>query len=342
MKKALSVLLALVLLALPMTVGAYAVPLSDGNTKLNRTFVNGKYGDYDYVSFSPVKGEDDDVKYPLMVWLHGRNSGGYPRAQLERYEFSNWASDEYQSRFENAGGCFLLCPRAAVGSKNEWDNSNRAALKEIIDTFIAENAGHIDASRVYIAGYSTGGSMVWNMLTAYPGFFAAGLPLAAITQPTATGLAKLKDTSVWIFTSDIDPYIINETDDVRPNFEYLCGVSNRPEELRMTSFTEAFFADGTKKMEGDTPADDAEHYIWESVTYDMFMDDGTTPYKCATTVDSKGETITFTPGQALITWLSRQTNEKAPSSAASLLQRISLFFQRLMKLIREMYSFLLG
>lgn len=342
MKKLFALLLALTLFALPLTITSLAAPLSDGTAALNRQFQNGKYGSYDYVCFSPVKGEDDAVKYPLMVWLHGRNSGGYARAQLERYEFSNWASDEYQARFENAGGCFLLCPRAAVGSKNEWDNSNRADLKAIIDDYIARNADHIDVTRVYIAGYSTGGSMVWNMLTAYPGFFAAGLPLAAITQPALSGLQKLKDTSVWIFTSDNDPYIINETGDVRPNFDYLCGVSNRPEGLRMTSFTEAFYADGTKKMEGSKVADDAEHYIWESATYDMFMADGTTPYKCATTINAKGETITFTPGQALITWLSQQTNLKAGSAATTLLQRLTLFFNRIAQFIREMFSFLRG
>ena len=342
MKKTAAILLAMVMFLLPLSVSAFAIPLADGTTKLNKQFQNGKYGDYDYVYFSPVKGEDDAVRYPLMVWLHGRNSGGYQRAQLERYEFSNWASDEYQARFENAGGCFLLCPRAAVGDKNEWDNSKKSDLKAIIDAFISLNADHIDTSRVYIAGYSTGGTMVWNMLSAYPGFFAAGLPLAAISQPTTSGLNKLTDTSVWIFTSDDDPYIINETDDVRPNFDYLCGLSNRRDGLRMTSFTEAFFADGTKKMDGGKVADDAEHYIWESVTYDMFMADGVMPYKCATTVDADGNTLTFTPGDALITWLSRQTNEKAAGARTNVLTRLSLFFQRLMKLIREMYSFLLG
>ncbi|MBQ6067838.1 MAG: prolyl oligopeptidase family serine peptidase [Clostridia bacterium] len=342
MKKMISVILACLLLALPLCVTAYALPLSDGTAKLNRQFQNGRYGDYDYVFFSPVKGEDDPVKYPLTVWLHGRNSGGYPRAQLERYAFSNWASDEYQARFENAGGCFLLCPRASVGDKNEWDNGKKGDLKAIIDGFIAQNADHIDTSRVYLAGYSTGGTMVWNMLTAYPGFFAAGLPLAAIGQPTASGLKKLTDVSVWVFTSDNDPYIINETGDVKPNFDYLCGVSHRPDGLRMTSFTEAFFADGTKKTDGGKLADDAEHYIWESVTYDMFMEDGVTPYKCATTIDADGNVLTFSPGQALIAWLSRQTNEKADNGKVSLLTRLSLFFKRLMQLIREMYSFILG
>ena len=42
----------------------------------------------------------------------------------------------------------------------------------------------------------------------------------------------------------------------------------------MSSFSQAVFADGTKKMDGDKLADDAEHYIWESVTYDMFMASG--------------------------------------------------------------------
>ena len=342
MKKSLSLLLSLLLLALTLSSAAYALPLADGTAALNRQFKNGQYGDYDYVYFSPVKDGVDETKYPLMVWLHGRNSGGYARAQLERYEFSNWASDEYQARFENAGGCFLLAPRAAVGDKNEWDNSNRADLKAIIDEFIAQNSANVDVSRVYIAGYSTGGSMVWNMLTAYPGFFAAGLPLAAITQPTVSGLNKLTDTSVWIFTSDNDPYIINETDDVKPNFDYLCGISNRPEGLRMTSFSQAVFADGTKKMDGNKPADDAEHYIWESVTYDMFMADGVTPYRYATTVNDQGEKITFTPGCALIEWLSRQTNGTGGAAKTDLLTRLRLFFQRLLKLIREMYSFLLG
>ena len=182
MKKGLSLLLSLLLLLLTLSSAAYAAPLADGTAALNRQFLNGQHGGYDYVYFSPVKEETDATKYPLMVWLHGRNSGGYARAQLERYEFSNWASDEYQARFENAGGCFLLAPRAAVGDKNEWDNSNRADLKAIIDEFIAQNSANVDVSRVYIAGYSTGGSMVWNMLTAYPGFFAAGLPLADLSM----------------------------------------------------------------------------------------------------------------------------------------------------------------
>lgn len=340
MKKLFSFLLAVLLVFSCSINCALALPLSSGNRKLNNQFEDGRYRSYDYVNFSPVKGENDTEKYPLTVWLHGKGSGKFARAQLQWYEFCNWSSDEYQARFENAGGCFLLAPRAQ-SRDNSWDQERTSDLKAIIDDFIAQNAEHIDTSRVYIAGYSTGGSMVWNMLTAYPGFFAAGVPLAAITQPTLSGLQKLKDTSVWIFVSDNDPYIITESSDVLPNFDYLCGITNRPENTRLTRFSEAFFADGTKQMNGDKPADDAEHYIWECATYDMFMEDGITPYYCAETIDANGNELTFSPGNALITWLSQQTNEKTDETKKlDFFARIKLFFDRILKLIREMFSFM--
>lgn len=340
MKKIIALILCVLTLLPFVLTSAGAIGLSEGKAKLDRQFKNGVYSnDYDYVYFSPVKEEDDTQKYPLLVWLHGMNSGTFARAQLQWYEFSNWASDEYQARFVNAGGCFLLAPRAAGSSLNSWDGTMRSDLKKIIDSFIEKNKDHIDTSRIYIAGYSTGGSMVWEMVTAYPKFFAAALPLAAITQPTITGLNKLTDVSLWIFTSDNDPYIINETSDVMPNFEYLAEISNRPDGLRLTHFSDARFADNTKKYEDGKLADDAEHYIWEAVTYDMFMDDGVTPYVFATTIDSEGNEIEMTtPGIGVIDWLSRQTNEQSDGEKIGFFAKIRLFFDRLGKFFRELFS----
>lgn len=317
-----------------------ALSILNGDRKLNNQFEDGRYGNYDYVYFSPVEDEADATKYPLTVWLHGKGSGKFARAQLQWYEFCNWSSDEYQARFENAGGCFLLAPRAQ-SLDNSWDQERTSTLKAIIDDFIALNSDHIDTGRIYIAGYSTGGSMVWNMLTAYPGYFAAGMPIAAITQPTLAGLEKLKNTPVWVFASDQDPYIITESGDILPNFQYLAGITSCPADVRLTRFTEAFFADGTKKTDGDKIAVDAEHYIWECVTYDMFMADGTTPYVCATTVDADGNELTFTPGDAVITWLSCQTNEKTEEQKKlSFIEKIKLFFERIINFFHELFSFM--
>ncbi len=340
MKKILCVVMVVIIISTGFIIPAFALPLSFGTRKLNNQFEDGRYGSYDYVYFSPVEDEDDTTKYPLTVWLHGKGSGKFARAQLQWYEFCNWSSDEYQVRFENAGGCFLLAPRAQA-YENSWDQERTSSLKAIIDDFVALNSDHIDTSRIYIAGYSTGGSMVWNMLTAYPGYFAAGMPIAAITQPTLAGLEKLKNTPVWVFASDQDPYIITESGDILPNFRYLAGITNCPADVRLTRFTEAFFADGTKKTDGDKIAVDAEHYIWECVTYDMFMADGTTPYVCASTVDADGNELTFTPGEAVISWLSKQSlASETVNKQFSFFRRIILFFERLFAMIREMFSFM--
>ena len=81
---------------------ASAIPIISSIRKLNNQFEDGRYSIYDYVYFSPVDGEDDAVKYPLTIWLHGKGSGKFARAQLQWYEFCNWSSDNYQARFENA------------------------------------------------------------------------------------------------------------------------------------------------------------------------------------------------------------------------------------------------
>lgn len=341
MKKLLVLILSLLMLCAPLTAGA--VSYFDGTTALNAQFVNGTFNGYDYVSFSPVKA-NDSTKYPLLVWLHGMRSGTYARQQLSWYEFSNWASDEYQARFQNAGGCFLLAPRAAKSMNNSWDEEPAADLKALIDDYISKNAANVDVNRIYIAGYSTGGTCVWDMLTAYPGFFAAGLPLAAIDVPNRVELKKLKDTSVWVMTSDHDPYIINETSDVRPEFDYLCSISNRPEGLRMTSFSEAFFANFTKKTEVRDMVEyvtaDAEHYIWEAFTYDMFMWDRTTPYVCATTIDADGKTVSITdPEDGIIRWLSQQTrNEEGKvQEKLSFWDRIKDFFLRIINFFNNLF-----
>ena len=116
MKKIVSVFLSLfmlVLSALPVS----AISISEGNGALNEQMLDGQHGSQDYVYFSPVKGNSDSTKYPLLVWLHGAMSGYQKREQLGSYKFSNWASDEYQARFENAGALSIkVCKFFSVQS----------------------------------------------------------------------------------------------------------------------------------------------------------------------------------------------------------------------------------
>lgn len=115
---------------------ASAEQLSVGNDVLDARFLDGECpGELDYVYYQPEAKKG--VKYPLVIWLHGAKSGDKPRAQLEWYRFSNWASKEYQSRFENAGGAYLLAPRSSKDPAHNWYDAITGDLKATIDYFIS-------------------------------------------------------------------------------------------------------------------------------------------------------------------------------------------------------------
>ena len=323
MKKIISIAMCILMIMpfVSMGFGASAESLSIGNDVLDSWFLDGECpGELDYVYYKPeTKG---DAKYPLMIWLHGAKSGDSPRAQLEWYRFSNWASPEYQSRFKNADGAFLLAPRSSKDITHNWYETGCASLKATIDYFISVNKDKIDTSRIYISGYSTGGSMVWHMVTRYPDFFAAAMPIASLYNPTAGEIAKLSNTSIWMFNCDKDFYASATTSMAQATFDYLQEITNRPEGIRLTAFTEAVWPSNTKQN-----AHDKEHYIWGAVTNDMFMDSGEQYYH-SRTVDGMGNTIIFERPNGIISWLSLQTNEKtAEDVKLSFFDKIAAFFR---------------
>lgn len=323
MKKIISVLMCALMLVPFISLGltASAESLSIGNDVLDSWFLDGECpGKLDYVYYAPET--EEGTKYPLMIWLHGAKSGDSPRAQLDWYRFSNWASPEYQSRFANAGGAFLLAPRSSKDITHNWYDTICADLKATIDYFISLYADKIDTSRIYISGYSTGGSMVWHMVTKYPDFFAAAMPIASLYNPTVGEIEKLSNTSIWIFSCDKDFYTSAATPMAKVNFDNLKAVTNRPDGIRLTSFTEAVWASGAKQN-----AYDKEHYIWGAVTNDMFMDSGEQFYY-SKTVDGNGKEITFAVPNGIISWLSLQTNDNTDEGIkASFIDKILAFFR---------------
>lgn len=335
MKKILSVILCIITLmsCVAMSFSASAEILSIGNDVLDSWFLDGKCpGELDYVYFAPET--KPGKKYPLMVWLHGAKSGDKPRAQLEWYRFSNWASPEYQARFKNAGGAFLIAPRSSKDPTHNWYETGCKDLKDTIDYFVSVYKDYIDTSRIYISGYSTGGSMVWHMVTAYPDFFAAAMPIASLYNPTSAQLDKLSNTSIWIFSCDKDFYASAATSVAQTNFDYLKKITNRPQGVRLTAFTEAIWESNVKQN-----AFDKEHYIWGAVTNDMFMNTNEQFYY-SRTVDAAGNKITFEHPNGIISWLSLQTNKKTGSEPnLSVFQKIIAFFRDFINKILGLFGF---
>ena len=301
-KKIIAILLTLSLIAV-YPAGASALSIDDGIEPIKEQFVFGEgpvAGDYsvDYRYFSPVK-ENDSTKYPLVVWLHGMGDGAEDGTQVKKSNIAYWASDEFQSRFEPAGGAFILAARSREEDGVFWSNELIEPLRAAIDEFIEENKANIDLSRIYVGGYSMGGKMTYKMAIAYPELFAAAFPICPAWAPSDEMLEKIKDMPIWITSSRRDP-LVNYYLNVSPTWDRLVEISNVPEDCRFSTLTKVCYEDGT--------ATSSSHHAWFAVNHDMFSaENGAYPYM--TTVNGLGEDVILEYPDGMISWLTSHTSD---------------------------------
>ena len=136
MKRFVSIVLA-VIMVFSVCVSAGAVDLRPQIDELRGKFLPGEgpvAGDYsvEYMYYSPVK-EDDTTKYPLVVWFHGMGDGSYNGKQIDKNYVAFWASEEFQSRFGDVDGAFILAPRSREEYLNFWGTSMVLPARAAID-----------------------------------------------------------------------------------------------------------------------------------------------------------------------------------------------------------------
>lgn len=302
-KKTFTLLLALIcIFTYPMS--SFALSMEGGVDSLKAQFVQGEgpvVGDYsiDYSYYSPVK-KNDTTKYPLVVWLHGMGDGSESGKPVEKSNIAYWSSDEFQARFEPAGGAFILAARSREEDGIYWDNEMLEPLRAAIDDFIAKNKANIDLSRIYVGGYSMGGKMTLKMAVAYPEMFAAAFPICPAWAPSEELIEKsLTDMPIWLTSSTRDP-LVNYYLAVSPTWEKIAAASNIPEECRFSTLTKVCYEDGTKTG--------SSHHAWFAVNHDLFSaENGDYPYM--TTVNGKGEEVKLTYPDGMISWLTSHTSE---------------------------------
>lgn len=345
MKKIISIVLALCM-SLLLVLPAGAVSIEEGTGVLCSEFTKGVGPEVnglaiDYRVFSPVK-EGDSGKYPLVVWLHGMGNGGSEGAQISSSNISYWASDEFQARFTN-GGAFILAARSDETKGVCWNEKTTEPLKAAIDDFIAKNKDNVDLTRIYVGGYSMGGKMTLRMAIAYPEMFAAAFPICPAWVPDTEALSFIKDMPVWITSGKTDP-LVNYYFSVSKTFENLAEISSSPENVRFSTLKKVCFEDGSRCM--------SAHHAWYAVNHDMFSsDNGAYPHM--TTVNGKGEEVTLTYPDGMISWLCSQTSEydgtpsqgngnlSELSGAEGMVAKMSIleFFKTLIDAIIGLFSF---
>lgn len=127
-------------------------------------------------------------KPSLVIYLHGGTSKGNDNEkQMGEPGIDSIANYIKLQRM----GVYFLVPQCP--SDKSWGGPMLSVLKALIDQYIME--GVVDKNNVYIFGGSMGGTGTWSMLSAYPGMFAAAMPVAG--NPTKCDADKVALTPVY-------------------------------------------------------------------------------------------------------------------------------------------------
>lgn len=335
LKKILCVILSVLMLGSVFITTAYAYDPHESYTSIKTKFIDGE-SLLDYCYFSPVKGEDDNLKYPLIVWLHGNKSGDYKRHQLNNCRAGFWACEEAQAQFNN-GGAFIYLPRhetigLTVGDLS-WDGATDI-LKKCVDKFIAENEKNIDKTRIYVGGYSMGGKGAFKQLCNFPGFYAAGFLMSTVYTPLPNEAAALKNTPVWMFNCKGDWKPNLDPASVALFWNELTTNTNVPDRIRHTTFDYAYNMSGSIK-EGDT------HNTWDAVASDLFILGTDKPFEGMHTVDGNGNNVEIKYPEGFLYWLNSQhLEEDTPHviPGISIIDKILGFFHMIINFFRNLFK----
>lgn len=151
---------------------------------------------------------------PLLVFLHGAGERGDDN-ELTLNSVSPFAAN-YSLDFEKYGA-YILVPQCATDHQwvdTPWVNGSfdrskvkisihLSAAKELIDETVEKYS--IDRNRIYIMGCSMGGFGTWDMISRFPDYFRAAMPICGSSDPN--DIDKIKHIPIWTFHGDADPSV---------------------------------------------------------------------------------------------------------------------------------------
>lgn len=138
----------------------------------------------------------------LVVYLHGGSSKGNDNEKQLLEPGTDSIARYLEAHGINAIFLIPQCP-----TDKSWGGPMNTMLKAMIDRYASE--GVADTNRIYIFGGSMGGAGTWGMLSAYPNFFAAAMPVAA--NPSKTVVENVATTPAYTVMGTADAIMKVET-----------------------------------------------------------------------------------------------------------------------------------
>jgi hypothetical protein len=188
------------------------------------------------------------------------------------------------------------------GASDATYNPLVSAFYAALDDFIAKNPS-IDTDRIYVGGFSNGGTMTWLTIRERPDFFAAAFPNcpqdSAVPSPTELDtLSKFSALPIWQAHGIADPVVPSAaTTKIIPFFTVEAARTGT--DSRFSLWKEHF-------VDPDGNQIPIDHLAWAATLNNMLMNDGT-PY-----IDKDGVPVKST----LIEWFNGQTRSANLARAA--------------------------
>jgi predicted peptidase len=141
-----------------------------------------------YLLFLPARYDQEPGTWPLMVFLHGAGERGDDLNLVKKYGPPMIVE-------ETPDVPFVVSPQCPLGQS--WEPERVMAL---VDDIAASY--RIDRQRIVLTGASLGGFGVWQTAFAYPGRFAALVPVCGWGNPAWA--KRLCNVPVWMFHGEED------------------------------------------------------------------------------------------------------------------------------------------
>lgn len=165
----------------------------EGKTKINYRLLSPKI--------------NKNKKFPLVIVFHGSGAIGTDNVNQLGVLTKLWLQPYIQEKYP----AFVLVPQFPVRSSNYINDVNRNVLTsksepcletvfELIE--LLKQQLPIDSKRVYVIGFSMGGSTTINSLSLKPDLFAAGISIAGI--PQFDKIDSLSNIPIWLIHGNND------------------------------------------------------------------------------------------------------------------------------------------
>jgi glyoxylase-like metal-dependent hydrolase (beta-lactamase superfamily II)/poly(3-hydroxybutyrate) depolymerase len=192
--------------ASPATASTKSVPAAAALAPLfqSAAYRTGSGSSLPYRYYAPPAPGGTQARRPVVLFLHGEDAAGTDNlAQLTTSEGATiWVEPDHLEK----NAAYVLAPQAPPGT--DWGQEPvYSGTVELLKQFVADHRD-VDPDRIYVVGFSMGGTGAWTMLLRNPGLFAAAIPISGNANAflsDAKAFAAIRNTPVLPVHSYDDP-----------------------------------------------------------------------------------------------------------------------------------------